>query len=71
MGNLNSNDILHSITKEKQQEAAKMGQFLTKEMKGQSPQGGNWDDVTQAQKLVIMLAFCIEYGRRTPDKWQN
>ena len=68
MGNLNSNDILHSITKEKQQEALKLGKALTKGMTGPTPQGGNWDELSQAQKLVIMLAFAIEYGRRTPGK---
>ena len=68
MTNLNSNDILHSLTKEKQQEAAKLGKALAKGMTGPTPQGGNWDELSQAQKLVIMLAFAIEYGRRTPER---
>ena len=68
MTNLNSNDILHSLTKEKQQEAAKLGKALAKSMKGKTPQGGNWDEISNAGKMVIMLAFAIEYGRRTPDR---
>lgn len=60
-------EILHSLTPGKQQEAAKILQFLVKNMKGKTPQGGNWNDLNQTQKMVIITAFCIEYGRRTAE----
>ena len=64
-------DILQSIDKGKWNEAGEILKYLVKNMKGKAPQGGNWDDLSQTQKMVIVTAFCIEYGRRTPGKNSN
>ena len=61
-------DILQSIDKGKWNEAGEILKYLVKNMKGKAPQGGNWDELSQTQKMVIITAFCIEYGRRTPGK---
>ena len=64
-------DILQSIDKEKWNEAGEILKYLVKNMKGKAPQGGNWDELTQTQKMVIITGFAIEYGRRTPGKNSN
>ena len=61
-------DILQSIDREKWNEAGGILKYLVKNMKGKAPQGGNWDELTQTQKMVIITGFAIEYGRRTPGK---
>ena len=61
-------DILQSIDLEKWNEAGGILKYLVTNMKGKAPQGGNWDELTQTQKMVIITGFAIEYGRRTPGK---
>ena len=58
-------DILRSLSVEKRQEALKLYNFLGERMKGKTPQGGNWDELSPQIKLVLKFAFAIEYGRRT------
>lgn len=52
-----ANEILQSITKDDQQEARNLLQWLAKNMKG-----GNWDKLDQPQKLIVMISFAMVYG---------
>ena len=63
MNKQEATEILHSITPDKNREAFNLYNFLAENMKG-----GNWDDLHPQQKIVIMYAFAIEYGRRTAGK---
>ena len=58
-------DILRSLSVEKRQEALKLYNYLSERMKGTTPQGGNWDELSPQIKLILKFAFAIEYGRRT------
>ena len=57
-----ANSILHSLTAEKRKEAAMLYNFLAQQMKE-----GNFKPLTSQQKLMIMFAFAVEYGRRNKD----
>ena len=61
-------DILRSLSVEKRQEALKLYNFLGERMKGKTPQGGDWDELSPQMKMLLKFAFAIEYGRRTPGK---
>lgn len=58
-----ANDILHSLTPEKRQEA-----FTLYNVLGKAMQGEKWEKLNQQQKLLIKFSFAIEYGRRTANK---
>ncbi len=59
-------DIIHSLTPEKRKEAFTLYNFLGENMKG-----GNWDELSPQQKMLIKFSFAIEYGRRTADGGQR
>lgn len=63
MNKKEATEILHSLTTEKRQEALNLYNFLAGNMRG-----GNWDTLKPQQKILIMYAFAIEYGRRTAGK---
>ena len=63
MNKQEAENILHSLTTKKRQEAFNLFNFLGKAM-----QGGKWDELNPQQKMLIKFAFAIEYGRRTPGK---
>ena len=61
MNKQEAESILHSLTPEKRREAFNLYNTLAGNMRG-----GKWDELNPQQKIVIMYAFAIEYGRRKP-----
>ena len=57
-----ANSILHSLTAEKRKEAVMLYNYLAQQMKD-----GNFKTLTSQQKIMLMFAFAVEYGRRNKD----
>ena len=61
-GNMNkkeADDLLHSVDKQTLDTAKKLMLRLLPAMKG-----GKWDTMSQPQKVCILVAIALQYGRR-------
>lgn len=59
MNKKEADDLLHSVNKETLDTAKKLMLKLLPAMKG-----GKWDAMSQPQKVCIVVAIALEYGRR-------